>query len=531
MNVRTQTIVIITLVSLCLIGGLGFFSQAFILEGFIDLEEEILEQKMEYTLLTVDYERQNLATIVNNWAEWDETYQFIAGSNPDFLETSLDDPIFYYYYIHFIVIKGKDGNVIFARGLNPENGDELEVPPSLLNIHSPVVGTDLDDFSGFIDTEAGFVRVALSPVVPMGREDDMQGSVLFGRLVDDGWVSRLSDHIGEQAEISGYTEEYVNLEEDLLIERENDSITGSYILTDINGKPLLVLSVTQERTIYNKGILSYQLALIAIIGLGILSGIILYFLINRSYLRRISSLSKKVKSITVHSLNGESIDVEGDDEVAELGHSINNLLGEIEGDQKVIRESEEHYRLLFNAVDDLMLLVALDDDNKPGKILDSNKAVTEALGISREEIIGMRLSQVFTIDDYDAQKSFATGYFFPITGDSVPVEVSMHTFVYKNRSAAIWAARDISERVRIEQERAASIERLSQNIDQFAILGDNIRNPLQVIRGCLALLEGNEEYISLIEEHVDQIDKRIKQLDSGWLESENVIKFMRRHYK
>ncbi len=107
----------------------------------------------------------------------------------------------------------------------------------------------------------------------------------------------------------------------------------------------------------------------------------------------------------------------------------------------------------------------------------------------------------------------------------------MHTFIHKNRPAAIWGARDISERVMIEKERAASIERLSQNIDQFAILGDNIRNPLQVIRGYLALLEGKEEHISLIEEHVDQIEERIKQLDAGWLESENVIKFMRRHYK
>lgn len=531
MNVRTQTIVIISLVSICLIGGLGFFSQAFILEGFIDLEEEILEQKMDYTLLTVDYERQNLATIVNNWAEWDETYQFIAGSNPDFLEESLADPIFYYYHIHFIVIKGKDGNVIFARGLNPDNGDEIDVPPSLLNIHFPIGGTESDGLSGFADTESGFVRVALSPVVPMGREDDVEGSVLFGRLIDDGWVSRLSDHIGENAQISAYTEEDVMPEEDLVIERENDSITGSYILTDINGKPLLVLSVTQERTIYNKGVLSYQLALVAIIGLGILSGILLYFLINRSYLKRISSLNTEVKSITVHSLTGESIDVEGDDEVAELGHSINHLLGEIEEDQKVIRESEEHYRLLFNAVDDLMLLVALDDDKKPGKILDSNKAVTGALGISREELIGMRLSQVFAIDDDDSQKTFLTGYFFPITGDPLPVEVSMHTFIHKNRPAAIWGARDISERVMIEKERAASIERLSQNIDQFAILGDNIRNPLQVIRGYLALLEGKEEHISLIEEHVDQIEERIKQLDAGWLESENVIKFMRRHYK
>ncbi|MCP1662811.1 MULTISPECIES: CHASE4 domain-containing protein [Methanocalculus] len=536
MNVQSQTILIITLVSICLIGGLGFFSQAFILEGFISLEEDILEEKMEYTLLTIDSERQNLAIIVDNWATWEETHQFIDGNNPTYPETSLSDAVFYYYHLHFIVITGRDGEILFARGFNPDTGEELDLPPSLLTIHEDYITPGADGVSGFTGTEAGHVRIAISPIVQMangniGEGDSVEGTVLFARLIDDGWVMRLSDHIGVPAQVSVYSENDMTIREDQLsIVRKNDLILGSRILHDLDGYPLLFLSITQERTIYNKGVFSYQLALIAITGLGILSGTLLYFLINRSYLRRISSLSTKVRNIDVHSSRGEPIDVEGDDEVAELGQSINDMLGAIEADQQVIRESEEHYRLLFNAVDDPMLLVALDDDEKPGVILDSNKAVSGILGISREELIGMRLSRFFSIDD-GSQKAFVIGNFYPLNGDPVPVEVSMHTFMYKNRKAAIWVARDISERVKIEKERAASIEQLSQNIEQFAILGDNIRNPLQVIRGGVALLEGQEEYISLIEEQVDQIDERIKQLDEGWLDSENVINFMRRNYK
>lgn len=104
----------------------------------------------------------------------------------------------------------------------------------------------------------------------------------------------------------------------------------------------------------------------------------------------------------------------------------------------------------------------------------------------------------------------------------------MHTFSLNGQAAAIWVARDISERVRIEEERQASIEQIGQNIEQFAIIGDNIRNPLQVIRGYLSLIE-DEEYTRIIDDQIERIDDRIRQLDEGWLESENVINFLRRN--
>lgn len=541
MNVRNQTIVIIALVSLCLIGGLGFFSQAFILEGFVELEEEILLETIDRTFRTIDLERKNLMTTVLDWSMWDDSYYFVQGMDPDYSQRNLDESVFEYLNLHYIVFTGIDGTIVYARGYDAESHEDLDIPSSLLLLHDSLIDARSEEISGFIRTEAGSVLVGIQPILLSSGEGPATGTLLFGRLADESWVDHLSEQMGIPLIISEVDEEsFPLLIHDHLVTRDPDSITGSRVVYDLFDDPLLVLTATQDRSIYRKGLLSYHSALIAIIGFGLISGILLYLLINRSILKRISALNKEVQEIGEQSLPRGSVRVQGEDEVTELARSINSLLDSmnqmlrsIEKDQKVIRENEERYRLLFNVAVDPMLLVALDLDDKPGIILDANESVLTMLHISRDELIGLRLSKVFSIDDdgIEPGNPFILGHFHPSRLHPIPIEVSMHSFLLGNRPAAIWIARDISERVRIEEERQASVDQLSHNIEQFAILGDNIRNPLQVIRGYLSLFEDRTEYVEMIEDQIEQIDARIKKLDEGWLESDNVIKFLRRNRK
>jgi sensor domain CHASE-containing protein len=70
---------------------------------------------------------------------------------------------------------------------------------------------------------------------------------------------------------------------------------------------------------------------------------------------------------------------------------------------------------------------------------------------------------------------------------------------------------------------------IDRNIEQFAILGDHIRNPLTVI---VALADLHDSDIS--QEIIEQariINDIINQLDVGWIESEKVKEFLRRYTK
>ncbi len=87
---------------------------------------------------------------------------------------------------------------------------------------------------------------------------------------------------------------------------------------------------------------------------------------------------------------------------------------------------------------------------------------------------------------------------------------------------------DITNRKLMEIEKKKALEQIEQNIEQFAILGDHIRNPLAVIMGLSSLAPG--EISDKIILQAREIDRIVTQLDRGWVESEKVRDFIKRHY-
>ncbi|PKL58889.1 MAG: hypothetical protein CVV34_00600 [Methanomicrobiales archaeon HGW-Methanomicrobiales-5] len=87
---------------------------------------------------------------------------------------------------------------------------------------------------------------------------------------------------------------------------------------------------------------------------------------------------------------------------------------------------------------------------------------------------------------------------------------------------------DITDRKQMEIVKREALEQIEQNIEQFAILGDHIRNPLAVIMGLSSLAPG--EITDKIILQAREIDRIITQLDMGWIESEKVRDFIKRYY-
>jgi PAS domain S-box-containing protein len=87
---------------------------------------------------------------------------------------------------------------------------------------------------------------------------------------------------------------------------------------------------------------------------------------------------------------------------------------------------------------------------------------------------------------------------------------------------------DITDTKQLEMAKRQALEQIEKNIEQFAILGDHIRNPLAVIVGLSSLAPGDiTEKIILQAREIDRI---ITQLDMGWIESEKVREFIKRYY-
>ncbi|AGK60763.1 PAS domain S-box [Archaeoglobus sulfaticallidus PM70-1] len=83
----------------------------------------------------------------------------------------------------------------------------------------------------------------------------------------------------------------------------------------------------------------------------------------------------------------------------------------------------------------------------------------------------------------------------------------------------------------LEEAKKRAFRQIEDNIEKFAILVDQIRNPLSVISGTAEMKVKNKEIAELILKQVEAINDLVKRLDDGWLESEKVREFLKQFFR
>lgn len=99
----------------------------------------------------------------------------------------------------------------------------------------------------------------------------------------------------------------------------------------------------------------------------------------------------------------------------------------------------------------------------------------------------------------------------------------------RNSTGAMIYGRDITELAEMEQFKKDAYDQIEKNIEQFAILGDHLRNPLTAIIGLSDLLD-DRKTAEKIHALAGEIDSIITKIDRGWIESEKVRTIIKKYY-
>lgn len=114
MHLRTLVILAATAYTL-IIGGSLLLYRIFVV--FPSLEASILERHqndLRAVYATYINERENLILFNQDWSKWDDTYQFVNGSNPSFLNKSLHSPFFYRADVDAVAVIDTKGDTFYA---------------------------------------------------------------------------------------------------------------------------------------------------------------------------------------------------------------------------------------------------------------------------------------------------------------------------------------------------------------------------------------------------------------------------------
>ena len=199
---------------------------------------------------------------------------------------------------------------------------------------------------------------------------------------------------------------------------------------------------------------------------------------------------------------------------------------------EAMSDSEMRYRRLFEAAQDGVLILDFDT----GKVIDVNPFMTNLLGYSRHDLIGLELWNLGLFSDQSAneaavrelqEKSYLRYEHLPLkskAGRRVEVEVVANAYQEKEQHVIQCNIRDISDRSRLEkelQEQASELSDLHRRKDEFlAMLSHELRSPLAPISNAVQLLgmqQGSENPIqqqarTIIERQLGQLRHLVDDL-------------------
>ena len=443
--------------------------------------------------------------------------------------------------------------------------------------------------SGFLLLPEGPVMVASAPVTTKDYDSARKGFLIVGRFLDEGEIRRIAELTNQEVTIyrqSGpkspvdvkAAQAELDRNRSILIKPDSASTIAGYShIRDLYGNAILIIKTRLPREIYSQGEATLGFFTVLYVALVVIFAIVFLYLLDRSLLSPISRLSSDVKKIGVtRDLSARlKVGKEGD-EVTNLQENINMTLAALEKAQVRLQKSEEKNRALLSAIPDFMCQV-----KREGIHEEWNAGTAAELGsLALHELLGKDLGEIEETFQVTPQGGQAGEEKEGQAGDTSRVFIFEYRtkgkgsvrfyemrLVVSGDDEALAMARDITDRKKSEEEleryrahleelvaartqelqktneqlrqeifqrklmeaqKREAYEQIEKNIEQFAILGDHIRNPLAVNVG-LADLTGGTASEKILDQ-AKAIDRIIDQLDRGWIESEKVREFLRRYY-
>lgn len=227
-----------------------------------------------------------------------------------------------------------------------------------------------------------------------------------------------------------------------------------------------------------------------------------------------------------------------DEDVALLDAAVHIIAGALERKQSeyVFRESENLYQIVLDAITDAVTVV-----DTGLTILLANDAFVawcEELGLETN-VAGKNLFSVLpflsptTRQQYErvvrTGRSLTSERSFKV-GDRIITlrEIRIPIFERGEVTRVITVVRDITAQKEVEDLKSKAYAQIERNMEQFALLADHIRNPLQAITGYAELMD-DPGATEKIRQQTQRINAIIDQLDERWAESRKLSMFWRRY--
>ena len=379
--------------------------------SFAELEINKVREDVGRGAAAIEQSMDKLAMMVQDWAAWDATYNFLRGENDNFPQENLVGETLANLDVNLVVFVSLSGEPLYSCFFDFEKQELTSVTPSMMKkvlaeqllVHP---GEARQTRKGIIMTERGPMIMASSAVVKGDFTGSPAGSLIMGRLVDSALVSRWSPATRLKVAILSF-EEFDRGSAEKVVRELTESggpppvkilnkneIEGYHLIRDLRGRPAVVLAISERRDTYEYGLSMANASFLWLMGIGFFFTLLSWFLIEWIVLSRWSRLDRDVQEIGRSMDFNRRLSETTSDEIGRVTSSINQMLENLQTAEDRRKEVENRFSHAFEKAAVGMALVDCS-----GRFITTNPFLREMFGYSQDELVGLRFLDVTLPED------------------------------------------------------------------------------------------------------------------------------------
>lgn len=358
MTLRKRTLLIIGLTLAGLFIALYLALSKVLLAGFAQVEDQTARRNAQRALEAFNREVINLETTTGDWAAWTETYNFVQGRNPQYIEDNLLDVTFSNLQLNLMLFVDASGQIVYGKAFDLQNNLEVPLSQSLLNQfaadHLLLQHTHLHSvISGFILLPENPMLVGSRPIVTNDYQGPIQGTLIMGRYLNNNVVEQLANvtrfslrvhRLDDPQQAAALPPNLLSQPDAIVIEPlSSEDLAGFVALRDVHGQPGLALQVNMTRPVYAQSQLSLRALIISLLAVGLVFVMLTLILLERLVLARVARLHAGVAEIGAGGDLSQRLSLPGSDELSNLAQAINRMLQDLQN--ALAREKQLRYEV------------------------------------------------------------------------------------------------------------------------------------------------------------------------------------------
>ncbi|MBM5804951.1 MAG: hypothetical protein FJZ49_02630 [Candidatus Verstraetearchaeota archaeon] len=132
MKLQIKTLVILSIIGICMVGMVYVSTRIIIMNGFLELEKQETLHGVEIVVGAISERFSRLSSICSDYSLWDDTYAFINDRNINFIDTNLVDQTFIGLNLNVMLFFNSSGFLVYGKAFDLQTLQEVPIPSDLV---------------------------------------------------------------------------------------------------------------------------------------------------------------------------------------------------------------------------------------------------------------------------------------------------------------------------------------------------------------------------------------------------------------